>query len=353
MPDFEKLRKAKKQRASISGSIHSSGVSIQLPQFEKPQLPQLRSTEREILKLQNDRSYWHWIIEDAKKGVFPAATVGLVGIGAVAGENDTTKLILGLLGLYFGNEIDKSRNERKGAKSVQIIENAEAQIKAIDKRIAYLKNVDKQITSLKSTGVLREEERGIFKPIVKAEEYRNVKIPSLGFRGEWLYLLGDPAPGFLMLITGAPGQGKSTVAIKFSQYFQENHGKVIYLAAEQSKLNKPLQRLLREFSATFAVHTMPTGNVDQLAKDIAEYDLIVIDSVNHLRMSAEDLESLRAIYPEKSFVAVMQSTKDGNYKGSQEFLHNCDIRVDLERPYAKQTKSRFAPPAEIPVFQEV
>jgi len=48
----------------------------------------------------------------------------------------------------------------------------------------------------------------------------------------------------------------------------------------------------------------------------------------------------------------MQSTKDGKFKGSQEFLHDCDIRVNCEKPKAKQTKSRYNEhEEEIMIFQ--
>lgn len=189
--------------------------------------------------------------------------------------------------------------------------------------------------------------------ILSAHQYRMADIPSIGLKGQYFYLMGDPAKGFYMLLSGMPGNGKSTFAIKFSQYFEENHGKVLYLAAEQSGYNKPLQNLLKENNATFDINIEPTNNVRDIVSFSAGYDMLVIDSINNLRIQPEDISRIKKELPELSIVAIMQSTKDGKFKGSQEFLHDSDISIVCEKPHAKQKKSRYAPPSEIVVFDSV
>ena len=75
--------------------------------------------------------------------------------------------------------------------------------------------------------------------------------------------------------------------------------------------------------------------------------MLVVDSVNNLRLTPDDIAKIKEAHPLINIVAIMQSTKDGKFKGSQEFLHDCDIRIDCQRPHAKQTKSRYAPTSEI------
>jgi len=188
--------------------------------------------------------------------------------------------------------------------------------------------------------------------ILSAQQYRMADIPSIGFKGQYLYLMGDPAKDFYMLLSGMPGNGKSTFAIKFSQYYQDNHGKVLYLAAEQSGYNKPLQNLLKENSATFDINIEPTNKVTDIVEFCKGYDLVVIDSINNLRIQPDDLSRIKKELPNLGIVAIMQSTKDGKFKGSQEFLHDSDIHIVCEKPHAKQKKSRYAPPSEIMVFDE-
>lgn len=355
MPDFSRLRRAKPaKKVSATSIVATLPKAPTLPPVQAYQGLQFRSGDREILKLQNDRFYWVSIIQDAQRGVFPFATIGLSGLGVATAKTGGGKLLAGLLGLWIGNEIDKSMAASSNARKQAVIANAQKKIQAIDKRILELKKIDKEIASMKQLGTLVEnKDLGLFSPIIGGEDYRKAEIPSLGFKGEFSYLMGDPSPGFLLLVTGTPGQGKSTFAVRFGQYFQENHGKVLYLASEQPKLNRPLQSLFKRHSATFDIHTKPTSDIDQLSREIKPYELVIIDSVNHLGISANGLEQLREVHPKKSFVAIMQSTKEGNFKGSQEFLHNCDIKIEMERPNAIQTKSRFAPPSEIPMFEEV
>jgi hypothetical protein len=128
----------------------------------------------------------------------------------------------------------------------------------------------------------------------------------------------------------------------------------VYLASEQPKINKPFQSLLIEQNATFDIHTMPKNDLKQLRKDIEGYNFVFIDSINHLGIEAEQLEELRKSMPKTSFVGIMQSTKGGDFKGSQEFLHNADIKIEMEKPYAKQTKSRYSNfQSEILTFKSV
>lgn len=189
--------------------------------------------------------------------------------------------------------------------------------------------------------------------ILSAHQYRMADIPSIGMKGKYFYLMGDPAKDFYMLLSGKPGNGKSTFAIKFAQYYQDNHGDVLYLAAEQSGFNKPLQNLLKENNATFDINIEPTNNVTDIVNFSKRYDLLIIDSVNNLRIQPDDISKIKKELPDLGIVAIMQSTKDGKFKGSQEFLHDSDISIVCEKPHAKQQKSRYAPPSEIVVFDEV
>ena len=266
----------------------------------------------------------------------------IVGFGAgfmVCDEcSIQSKFIAGAVGSLFFGAVNKAYR-----KDYQKIE-------AINQKIIHLNRPKPKFSykriKTEETAVKHDTDRAI----VSGEQYRQADIPSIGFKGKYLYLLGDPSPGFYMLVTGLPGNGKSTFTIQFAQYLKENHGKVLYLAAEQPGYNKPLQNLLKKYRVTFDVHRDPPSRKDLLAQDIDGYKFVVFDSVNHMQLTADDIADLRKEFPNVSFICIMQSTKDGNFKGAQQFLHDCDIRVKLERPNVKQTKSRYAAPAEMPLF---
>jgi len=61
------------------------------------------------------------------------------------------------------------------------------------------------------------------------------------------------------------------------------------------------------------------------------------------------MEELKTLNPKTSFVTVKQVTKDGKFRGSQEYAHNCDIIVSIEDGIATQ-KGRYNPQAQMEVF---
>lgn len=322
-------------------------------QIVTPANMRLRPIANEMVKLQQEMLYWQRVIEDAHRGVFPIATLGLATAGASMGKDGFSKLALGLVGAWFGNSIDKSRAQTKESRMIQVVDNAQRHIGHIKSKIGALKTMEKEVKRLTNKGLFKslpESNNLALGDIITGEAYRNKNIPTLGFGDKWNVLIGDPAPGFSMLFSGLPGNGKSTTAIEFSQYFQNNHGRVLFVASEQKGVNKPLQELLERFRATFDIWTKPSSKLDKISSKIPGYDLVVIDSVNHLGLSPEEVEELKEKFPKTSFVLVMQSTKDGKLRGSQKFLHNCDINVEMKNFVAHQTKSRFAPPMEVPMF---
>jgi len=77
---------------------------------------------------------------------------------------------------------------------------------------------------------------------------------------------------------------------------------------------------------------------DTLPKDLSKYDVIFIDSVNTLGLDLHDLEKLPK---NKAYAYIFQCTKDGKYRGSQEFEHNADTVIAVENMVAKMHKNRF------------
>ncbi len=74
-----------------------------------------------------------------------------------------------------------------------------------------------------------------------------------------------------------------------------------------------------------------------------------IDSVNFIKITPEDVEDIKAENRSTAFITIQQATKNGNFRGSQEFAHNCDIVIRVEAGIAYQ-QGRFAENTEMAVF---
>jgi predicted ATP-dependent serine protease len=176
-------------------------------------------------------------------------------------------------------------------------------------------------------------------------EFANLEFNTIGLRGKWHNLIGDPSPNFTAMVFGKPKMGKSYLCIDFAGYIARNHGKVLYVAKEEG-LDFTLQKKLNDKEVKhpnlFVASAMPN--------DLTPYDFIFLDSVNKLGLLPEDLTALKRKYPTKSFIYIFQTTKEGNFRGANSFQHDVDVVVEIpERGKAVQF-GRFNQGGEISIF---
>ena len=69
--------------------------------------------------------------------------------------------------------------------------------------------------------------------IMNSMDFANMEFDTLGFKGKWLELIGDPSSNFTAMVFGRPKMGKSYLCIGFAGYLARNHGKVLYVAKEE------------------------------------------------------------------------------------------------------------------------
>jgi hypothetical protein len=183
--------------------------------------------------------------------------------------------------------------------------------------------------------------------VMCSTEFTALKFDTIGFKDKWLDFIGDPAPGFTAMVYGRPKMGKSYLCVDFAGYLARNHGKVLYVAKEE-KLDKTLQDKLKNKD----VAHVNLFVADSLPADLTNYDFIFLDSVNKLGLNAKDLEKIKADNRGKSFVYVFQVTKDGKFRGSNEFQHNVDIVIDLPDLGKAVQFGRFNQGGKMEIFKD-
>ncbi len=184
------------------------------------------------------------------------------------------------------------------------------------------------------------------KPIImNSMDFANMRFKSLGFKGKWLQLIGDPSTNFSIMVFGKPKMGKSYLCVDFAGYLARNHGRVLYVAREEG-LDKTLQDKLNDKEVKhpnlYVASTLPAN--------LSMYDFIFLDSVNKLGLEPEDLNRLKASSPTKSFIYVFQTTKEGKFRGANTFQHDVDSVIEIpERGRAVQY-GRFNQGGEMAIF---
>ncbi|MCQ2741354.1 MAG: AAA family ATPase [Alphaproteobacteria bacterium] len=172
-------------------------------------------------------------------------------------------------------------------------------------------------------------------------DFLTADFKSLDFKGKWLDLIGKPSEPFKIMIYGKAGSGKSTCSLQLAQYLAELGKKVLFVADEE-KFGYTLQEKMRRLNIAHSNLFV----IDKLPKDLSGYNVIFIDSINSMGLEPDDILKLDK---GQSWVYIFQSTKDGNFRGSQEFEHIVDTSIVVENMKAHAIKNRFGGKREINV----
>ena len=181
--------------------------------------------------------------------------------------------------------------------------------------------------------------------VMNSMDFANMRFNTLGLQGKWLQLIGDPSTNFSIMVYGKPKMGKSYLCVDFAGYLARNHGKVLYVAKEEG-LDKTLQDKLNDKEVKHPNLYMASA----IPASLTFYDFIFLDSVNRLGLKPEDLNKLRSMYPEKSFVFIFQTTKEGKFKGANTFQHDVDSVIEVPEKGKAVQYGRFNQGGEIPIF---
>jgi hypothetical protein len=182
------------------------------------------------------------------------------------------------------------------------------------------------------------------KPI-SSIDFANIEFETIGFKGKWLKLFGDPSKGFKVMVLGMPKMGKSILCIDFASYLAKGHGKVLYVSKEEF-MSSTLSLKINELNAA-------NDNLDiagAIPDDLSAYDFVFLDSVTSLKLSTDDLKKLEEKNPNIGFVYVFQVTKAGKARGTNEFMHNVDMIVEFTEKGKANQNGRFNQGGEIDVF---
>jgi predicted ATP-dependent serine protease len=261
----------------------------------------------------------------------PAAirnTIGGAAIGAGMGLGAIGTLALGIIGYNMGS--GKSLTDEQKAK-------IQAKLQAKAQELLRLQR-DEEIEDSTSTGIM------------SSRDLKDYRYDNYDFDGKWLDLVGKPAKKFHMMVYGRPKQGKSYFCFDLAQYLS-NFGKVLYIAAEEG-FSATLQKKLEDMGGdNDNLDFANFRDYDTIKNALPghDYRFVVIDSVNYIRIEPEQIEELKADNPRMALITVQQATKDGKFRGSQQFAHNCDIIIEVIQGVAHST-GRFAPPSEMAIF---
>jgi len=255
-------------------------------------------------------------------------SIGLAAIGSAMGLGSVGTALGGIIGFKMGQSQELTPQRKLELQS--LLQRKTAQLKALER--------SGEIESKQITGIMN------------ASDLLEYKYDCYTFSGKYGEFFGNPSKNFHLMVFGRPKNGKSIFTVQFAKYLS-TLGKVLYIASEEG-FSATLQQKIREFG--MANPNLDFGNFrdyEQIRDVLANnhYQFVVIDSINFINLEPEDVEVLKAENPGTAFITIQQATKGGQFRGSQQFAHNCDMIVEIVDGVAYHT-GRFAAPSEMAVF---
>ena len=174
-----------------------------------------------------------------------------------------------------------------------------------------------------------EEDNGM---IVSSGELLAMDFQTIGLKGKYRELIGDPSVGFTAMVYGLPKSGKSTMCLEFPNYLASHHGKVLYCAIEEGfgyTLKEKIERLKAHHSNLYIT--------DRVPENLNDFQFVFIDSVSKAGMDVNAIDQLRKMHPDTSFIFIYHTTKEGNFKGVNEHAHEVDVIVQVDKGKATST----------------
>ena len=168
--------------------------------------------------------------------------------------------------------------------------------------------------------------------IVSSGELLAMDFQTIGLKGKYKELIGDPSVGFTAMVYGLPKSGKSTMCLDFANYLAAHHGKVLFCAVEEGfgyTLKEKIERLKAHHTNLYIT--------DRVPENISDFDFVFIDSVSKAGMDVNDIDQIRKLHPNTSFIFIYHTTKEGKFKGVNEHAHEVDVIVQVDKGKATST----------------
>lgn len=170
---------------------------------------------------------------------------------------------------------------------------------------------------------------------VSAKELAEVKIETMDLPEIWKKWIGSPAPNFDMVVYGGPGARKTTLLLMLADDLAKMGKRVAFASSEEFGSPTLAQKVkyLEVEDVDFAGHYKDFN--------LPEYDVLFIDSINDMRITLDEYKILRQDYPNLAVIFILQSTKSGNFRGGQDWIHEAEIQVEVQNGKTITHKNRW------------
>jgi len=198
--------------------------------------------------------------------------------------------------------------------------------------------------------VVSNELSGVKKKIINSNDLRGMDFNTTEFEGNWGKSIGKKVElPFSMMIYGKGGSGKSSYAIQFARFLSKQLNKKVLYIADEEKVGYLLNDKLERFNA-HNNNLKLSDSAKDVESDFNKFDFVFFDSVTNMGLQPAAFEKYKQNNPHTSFVAILQATKEGTFRGSNEWEHLVDVKIKFENGISYTEKSRFGGTGQVKVW---
>lgn len=169
----------------------------------------------------------------------------------------------------------------------------------------------------------------------KAKSYNDIvkmNFKTMAFEGRWKDFIGTPECSGAWIIWGKSGSGKTRLALELAKYLG-NFERVFYNSLEEGmrlsfqravkKVGMPGKRFICENEK------LPELKIRLLKKRSPK--IIIIDSLQYLRINKRQFEALIDDFPNKLFIFISHAQGDEPKGGiADEVRYNADVKIHVK-----------------------
>ena len=178
-----------------------------------------------------------------------------------------------------------------------------------------------------------------------AGDILNTNYESFTLRTDLGQFMGDLDRNKVAIaLTGDSDAGKSHFAFELARLFSDEGFSTKFFCLEEGE-GKLTQDKIRKYNLSDDVRFAGTATLQDVRRDAALFDVIIVDSFTKLDVDSSEFEKLRTDFPTTIFILVFQKATSGGMRGGSSILFNSsaaiDVRKDDQSRYAEMTKSRY------------
>ncbi len=175
----------------------------------------------------------------------------------------------------------------------------------------------------------------IKKRAISVDQMLRIKFPIMNFEGEFKASFGCPQLGGSWLIYGNSGNGKTSLAMQLSKYLT-NFGVVLYNSYEEgvsmSFQNTVIRNNMKDVGKRFLIlDGEELEDLRQRLKKRRSPDIIIIDSVQHSKITKEQYKELKNEFANKLFIYISHARGKLPKGEVADFIrYDSDLKIRVE-----------------------